>query len=86
VLDIDILAYHDVIIGPPGMGLPQSHSRRLKLPHPGLADRAFVLHPLAEIAPLWHHPITGLTPVQMLHQLHSSHGGEVLGSGFINSI
>lgn len=29
------------------------------LPHPRMADRAFVLRPLAEVAPDWHHPITG---------------------------
>ncbi len=28
------------------------------LPHPRLADRAFVLLPLAEVAPDWRHPIT----------------------------
>jgi len=29
------------------------------LPHPRLADRAFVLRPLADIAPAWRHPVTG---------------------------
>jgi 2-amino-4-hydroxy-6-hydroxymethyldihydropteridine diphosphokinase len=40
-IDIDILAYDDVVIDEPA----------LKLPHPHLFDRAFVLVPLAEIAP-----------------------------------
>ena len=31
------------------------------LPHPRMADRAFVLLPLAEIAPGWRHPATGQT-------------------------
>ncbi len=39
--DLDILAYDDVVLDEPS----------LKLPHPGLFDRAFVLVPLAEIAP-----------------------------------
>jgi len=40
-LDIDILAYDDVTLDQPG----------LTLPHPRLFERAFVLIPLAEIAP-----------------------------------
>lgn len=34
---------------------------KLELPHPGMADRAFVLVPLAEIAPDWIHPILQAT-------------------------
>jgi 2-amino-4-hydroxy-6-hydroxymethyldihydropteridine diphosphokinase len=40
-LDIDILSYGDEAIDEPG----------LQLPHPRIAERAFVLAPLAEIAP-----------------------------------
>jgi 2-amino-4-hydroxy-6-hydroxymethyldihydropteridine diphosphokinase len=39
------------------------------LPHPRLAGRRFVLAPLAEIAPEWKHPVTGLTAKQMLARL-----------------
>jgi 2-amino-4-hydroxy-6-hydroxymethyldihydropteridine diphosphokinase len=42
-VDIDILAYDDVVLDEPD----------LHLPHPRMADRAFVLVPLAEIAPDW---------------------------------
>lgn len=35
------------------------------LPHPRLAARRFVLEPLAEVAPGWRHPVTGL-PVEAL--------------------
>ncbi|MFN5702937.1 MAG: 2-amino-4-hydroxy-6-hydroxymethyldihydropteridine diphosphokinase, partial [Gammaproteobacteria bacterium] len=40
-LDCDILLYADAIID----------SERLQVPHPRMAERAFVLLPLAEIAP-----------------------------------
>lgn len=51
VLDIDVLLYGDEIISLPG----------LQVPHPGLRYRAFVLLPLAEIAPAMRHPESGRT-------------------------
>ena len=51
VLDLDLLLASE------GRAL---RSRALALPHPGLAARDFVLEPLAEIAPGWRHPRTGL--------------------------
>jgi 2-amino-4-hydroxy-6-hydroxymethyldihydropteridine diphosphokinase len=49
-IDIDILSYDDLILDEPG----------LRLPHPELLQRAFVLVPLAEIAP---HRVFGGTRV-----------------------
>jgi 2-amino-4-hydroxy-6-hydroxymethyldihydropteridine diphosphokinase len=47
-LDLDLLDYHGrVEAGPPS------------LPHPRLAERAFVLQPMAELDPAWRHPVTG---------------------------
>ena len=49
LIDLDLLAYGREIRGD---GAPI-------LPHPRLRERAFVLKPLADIAPGWRHPVTG---------------------------
>lgn len=59
VIDIDIVALDDRVIDETG----------LKVPHPRLAERYFFLKPLEEIAPSWAHPLTGLTPAEMLAAL-----------------
>ena len=55
-LDIDIIAVDDLIVATP----------RLRLPHPHMASRPFVLQPMASIAPEWRHPVSGLTAAEML--------------------
>jgi 2-amino-4-hydroxy-6-hydroxymethyldihydropteridine diphosphokinase len=39
------------------------------LPHPRLQDRAFVLLPLADIAPHWRHPVSGLSVAELVAAL-----------------
>ncbi|WP_318010135.1 2-amino-4-hydroxy-6-hydroxymethyldihydropteridine diphosphokinase [Roseovarius carneus] len=41
----------------------------LILPHPRMQDRAFVLIPLADVAPSWVHPILGRSVAQMVADL-----------------
>ncbi len=50
---------------------------QLILPHPRIQDRAFVLIPLADIAPDWVHPVSGLTVRQMLDALPEADKSEV---------
>jgi len=52
VIDLDILLFGDVII----------HAAGLEIPHPRMAERRFVLEPLAELAP-------GLRPARSRHTI-----------------
>jgi 2-amino-4-hydroxy-6-hydroxymethyldihydropteridine diphosphokinase len=40
----------------------------LQVPHPHLHERDFFILPLQQLAPGWRHPVTGLTPAQMLEK------------------
>jgi 2-amino-4-hydroxy-6-hydroxymethyldihydropteridine diphosphokinase len=78
-LDIDLLAVGDLVAPDSAtfsywQNLPPSEQARIApdkliLPHPRLAERAFVLVPLADVAPQWRHPVTGQSVTEMLAAL-----------------
>ena len=68
-IDIDILLYGDAMV----------RNATLEIPHPRMAERRFVLAPLADLAPGLRHPVTHRTvremldtaPAQMVRLIHS---------------
>lgn len=87
-LDIDLMALGESVLPDRATYLkwknllPDEQRRltpdQLILPHPRLAERAFVLVPLADVAPDWRHPITGLSVAQMLAALPAKDRAEVI--------
>jgi 2-amino-4-hydroxy-6-hydroxymethyldihydropteridine diphosphokinase len=58
-IDIDILLFGSVVM----------RTRELEIPHPRMAERRFVLQPLADLAPYLRHPVTHRTVRAMLARL-----------------
>jgi 2-amino-4-hydroxy-6-hydroxymethyldihydropteridine diphosphokinase len=62
-IDLDILLFGQTVL----------QDAELTIPHPRLGQRRFVLVPLAEIAPDWQIPTTGLTVRESLARLEGRH-------------
>lgn len=58
-IDIDLLTFGELVMRTP----------ELTIPHPRLHERAFVLVPLAEVAPMWRHPTLGASALELLARL-----------------
>jgi 2-amino-4-hydroxy-6-hydroxymethyldihydropteridine diphosphokinase len=90
-LDVDLLAIGDAVLPDLATYLHwrdldpalqrQAAPDQLILPHPRIADRAFVLVPLADVAPAWRHPVSGLTVAQMLAAIPAQDRAEVVAIG-----
>ena len=61
-LDLDLLLYDSLVL----------NTSELTIPHPRMNQRAFVLVPLAEIAPDWIEPVSGTKIAQLLSQVDTS--------------
>ena len=70
-IDVDILLYGQRVVAEPG----------LEVPHPRLAERAFVLVPLQELAGDVVHPVLGLTVEELLKRIAGSLGDGVESTG-----
>jgi 2-amino-4-hydroxy-6-hydroxymethyldihydropteridine diphosphokinase len=86
-LDLDLIAYDDKVLPDRDTYLKwvelsfeeqmKRAPKELILPHPRLAERAFVLVPLADVAADWVHPVTRRSVKQMLDALPDNQVSEV---------
>jgi 2-amino-4-hydroxy-6-hydroxymethyldihydropteridine diphosphokinase len=78
-LDLDIVDYKRRIIRRyQNGGFSSKNKSDLILPHAEAHRRPFVLRPVLEIAPHWHHPVFGLTAGELLRALPDAKDGAIV--------
>lgn len=88
VIDLDLLAYGDATLPSEKVfnqwkNLPLADQKtrapdQLILPHPRLHERAFVLVPMLDVAPDWHHPVLRKTVRAMVADLSPEDIGDIV--------
>lgn len=68
IIDLDLLCYNDIILD----------EDNIRIPHPRLHERAFVLLPLSEIEKNWVHPVSGRTLADLVAALPADQKAEPL--------
>jgi 2-amino-4-hydroxy-6-hydroxymethyldihydropteridine diphosphokinase len=58
-LDLDIISFNEQVLNDDG----------LNIPHPRMHERAFVLYPLRDLAPEWHHPVMHTSISELIEAL-----------------
>lgn len=69
-LDLDLILFENLILDTPD----------IQIPHPRMRGRAFVLVPLAEIAPNWIDPVSGETIAELVNKVDPSGVSKVLST------
>lgn len=72
VIDIDIIFYDDLVL----------HTTGLSIPHQLMAERVFVLKPLADVAAAWQHPALDKTVSELLAVLPDQDSALRIGESF----
>ena len=62
LIDLDLIAMEDLVLD----------GDALRLPHPEMHKRDFVLAPFCEVWPEWHHPVLGRTALDLLAELRAA--------------
>jgi 2-amino-4-hydroxy-6-hydroxymethyldihydropteridine diphosphokinase len=80
VLDLDLIDYQGLVT--PGRGGGRGEvsgfaGMPLALPHPGVGVRGFVLVPLRDVVPDWHHPVTGESVDELIARLPAEELAEI---------
>nr|WP_325251566.1 2-amino-4-hydroxy-6-hydroxymethyldihydropteridine diphosphokinase [Amylibacter sp.] len=87
VIDLDLIDYDGVVLPDTAtfsqwreLSLTQQMNRtpdQMILPHPRVQDRLFVLIPLKDVSPDWHHPVLGLSLDEMIESFDDAARAEI---------